>query len=107
MQKWTDEHSIGVGVNVGFLIESSHDFKSGSRWHLSDRAARANMSGEERSSGWCGTTDNVALYAHGVGRIVRTANNGRVLLKQLTGEEARAAYLDLGHPDLADEDPNC
>jgi hypothetical protein len=99
---WTDTDSnFGVG-DVGFLVEV-YRLNNHSREHytLRDTPACKNMSGEETFEGWCGTTNDVDVNAHGLGRVVRVAQNGRIQIERVTDEAEIVAGLDtLGYPDI-------
>jgi hypothetical protein len=98
---WIDADSrLNVG-DVGFLTEKSHELDHWTRYWLDDTPAYTNQSFMPRLYGWCGTCDNIAMYAHGMARVVRIARNGRILVRELDGDELIAALEELGYPELA------
>ena len=50
--------------------EYHHGADGKDHWWLSHRPIRGNMDGRIILHGWCGTTDNVAVYAHGKVKVV-------------------------------------
>jgi hypothetical protein len=93
-----DNYEVG---QVGFLICRTDCNHIGVKYSLWDRPAHTNMSHQPKLSGWCGTTNNICLDAHGLARIVRVARNGRALVVGLTDREQAAALQALGYPDLS------
>lgn len=102
MAIWIDGYELSVG-EVGFLIECVPEGRA-TRYHLNDRPPYTNLSHEPRLHGWCGTTDNVARYGHGMARVTRVARNGRALVVPLHGQELVRALEDAGFPGLAPTD---
>lgn len=99
---WGDDesgqHKVG---DRGFLVERSHCIKGWTRYGLYDRPAHTNMGGCPQFTGWCGTTDDVSVHAHGIGKVVRVARNGRVQFVQVEDPVEIEAVLDeLGYPDI-------
>ena len=103
MRKWIgremDTYRIG---EIGFLVSREHHLRGTERWDISEHPAHTNMSHAPRLTGWCGTSNDVAVYAHGLARVVRIAKNGRALVERLAGEAEAVALEDLGYPDLAE-----
>lgn len=94
---WMD--GMGSPGQVGFIVR--HAKEGGSEWRsLDERPAHTNQSHEPRLEGWCGTTNNVAVYADGVGVIDEYRDNGRIKVRQLGGEALAAALEKLGYPEL-------
>lgn len=93
--------NLAVGL-TGFLVENSHAIKGWERIELRDLPAYTNQSHQPRLTGWCGTYNDVATHARGVGRVVRMARNGRAYVEILTGDELTAALEELGFPELDD-----
>lgn len=98
------DDSLAVG-DSGFLIERHHTLKGWRRYSLDPLPAHTNQSRQPRLYGWCGTTDDVAVHAHGMARVVRIAPNGRALLKALDADELAAALQAAGFPELAGNAP--
>ena len=87
--------------DVGFLIEFSNPQNGGyTRWDLRDIPAYTNQSCRPLLEGWCGSYNNLATFAHGMGKVIRIAKNGRCLVKSLDGDELQAALDNLGYPGL-------
>ncbi|MCC6133319.1 MAG: hypothetical protein IT186_25595 [Acidobacteria bacterium] len=103
-QFWTDEpHSIG---DEGFIVETSHTLQGWTRYALRDRPASTNMSRVPRLWGWCGTTNDVSTHAHGVGKVVSVARNGRCRIEPITdAEDIRRILEELGYPELEGGEP--
>lgn len=104
MAQWIDtdwDSDLKVGT-VGFLVRVQNQNERGmpERWSLRDRPPYTNGSHEPRLTGWCGTTDNRAVYGHGMAKVVRVARNGRALVVSLEGAELSAALEELGFPGL-------
>lgn len=93
-----DQFEIG---QTGFLVEVSHTMKGWTRFDLRDRPATTNQSYGPRLHGWCGTTNDIAIYGHGMARVERIAKNGRAFVRQLEGDDLLAALDELGYPELA------
>lgn len=94
------DESLSVG-DVGFLIEISNDVQRYERWVLRDTPAAENQSRRPRLHGWCGSYNGTSTNAHGMGKVVRTAKNGRAQVVSLTGDDLAQALDCLGYPDLA------
>jgi hypothetical protein len=99
---WINEEHVDYSIkdgDVAFLIERVREAPGMPSTHvLRGRPAHTNSSHEPRLWGWCGTTDNVAVYAQGLAKIVRRAKNGRCLLARVTPTEA--LLEELGYPNL-------
>lgn len=98
---WTDTFGFGIG-EVGFLVERHHLTNGGEpTFALQERPACKNLSGAPTYEGWCGTTNDNYLCAHGLARVLRIAKNERVLVERLTDDTEISAQLEeLGYPDL-------
>lgn len=97
---WIDDaydHKVG---DRGFLVRVTHVTKGWRRYDLCDRPARTNQSHEYRLEGWCGTTNDVSVYAQGAGEIVKIAKNGRALVRHLDEQELDETLDDFGFPEL-------
>jgi hypothetical protein len=92
---------LSVG-DVGFLVECQHNLQGWTRYSLQDVPACTNMGHAEQLHGWCGTTNDVAVYARGVAKVERLAKNGRVRVQRLFGADRAAALEELGYPELAE-----
>lgn len=100
MRQWMDgdsQHGIG---DVGFIVEIHNTNNGGERFRLDDVPPHTNRSNEPTLEGWCGETDNVSIYGRGMGKVVRIARNGRMLVETLAGTELTAALETLGYPEL-------
>lgn len=87
----------------GFLVQRSNPYQRRESWELSNVPAHTNGSHMPRLHGWCGETDNVSVYAHGVARVTRVAKNGRALVEVVTDAADIARILDaFGYPELTD-----
>ena len=86
--------------DVGFLVEISHTMRNSERFELRDLPAFTNHSHRPTLTGWCGTTSDIACYAHGMAKVVRVARNGRALVQQIDGAELATALEELGFPEL-------
>lgn len=89
--------TLEVG-QTGFLIEQSHATQGWNRRILHCLPAYTNVSHQPKLNGWCGTWNDVATYGRGVWVVERIARNGRAFIRELTGEDLRAALEDLGYP---------
>ena len=100
-QLWTDDYRTN-GLDEGYLVRRVY-LNQGLRetLTLTDYPAHTNQSGEPRLTGWCGTTNDVAVHAEGIARVTRRAKNGRVRLSPVTDSAEVAAYCDeTGFPGL-------
>lgn len=105
MMDWIDNEAGAPVGTVGFLIERCWVMQRGrTRLELRDRPAQTNMSLRDRLYGWCGTTNDVAVHAEGMARIVRTCRNGRAQVARIRGEELTAALTAAGYPDLVPQE---
>ena len=93
------DESLNLG-DKGFLIEFSNSVRHTERWELRDTPAHTNQSNQPRLEGWCGSTNDLSTSAHGMGKVIRVAKNGRCLIQTLEGDELAAALEELGYPDL-------
>ena len=90
--------------DAGFLVEITNDVKGSQRFELRDRPPTTNQSHMPRARGWCGTTNDVAVYGRGVWRVAKVAKNGRCKLEEITVWEEVLDFLEeYGYPDLLDE----
>ena len=96
---WIDwNYPIKVG-NVGFLVCRTNEY-GGERCALQDRPAYTNQSHEPLLTGWCGNYNNTSTHAMGMARVVKIAQNERMLVNELKGAELTAALEELGYPEL-------
>lgn len=102
-----DDNRIWIGPDdrlevgqIGFLIERSNTLQGWRRHSLQTLPAHTNQSRQPRLVGWCGTTNDVAVHAHGLAQVVRLAENGRALVQLLADDELRPALEALGYPEL-------
>ena len=104
MRKWigTEMDTYRVG-EVGFLVSREHHLQGWEKWDIHTSPAHTNMSHQPRLRGWCGTTNDVAVYAHGLAKVARVAKNGRAMVISIQGEDEAKALEEMGYPDLADE----
>lgn len=110
MPIWIEDAILGdweVG-KVGFLVERCHinRFDQKNRFYLQRSPARANMSGEVIYEGWAGTSNEVSGYGRGLATIVKIAQNGRAMVRALSGAEEVRALVALGYEDLAKDIPS-
>ena len=90
-------------IEVGFLIETSHETDGWTRFELADRPPYTNQSREPRPVGWCGSYNNVATYGRGVWAVARVARNGRTKIARVTDQGLLRDFLDtVGYPELLD-----
>lgn len=89
MDKYYIVETIYVGPNPYGAQNIDAD-----RIEIRTEPARANMSGEVRIDGWCGTTDNWSVYAHGE---YDTLADARKAVIDIFGE-CRECELDEYHP---------
>lgn len=98
-EQWVDGDMGEKIGDVGYVVSVERDGYS--RWSLRDRPGHTNQSNEPRLEGWCGTTDNRALHAHGVGRIVAMNRRGdRLRVEYLEGRELAEFLVSDGYPRL-------
>lgn len=95
---------LAVG-DAGFLVERSHALQGWRRYSLDSLPAHTNQSRQPRLYGWCGTTNDISVQAHGMAQVVRIAANGRVLVQVLEADELGAMLQAVGYPELADQAP--
>ena len=97
---WVDNSAMLEAGDLGFLNEICVQGRA-DRWVIRTHPGRTNQSLELRLHGWLGETNNISLYARGVGRVVRvTRDGGRVLVERLGGADLAAALDALGYPGL-------
>lgn len=100
MNRWIGpDESLKLG-DKGFLIEFSNEVRDTERWELRDTPAHTNQSHQPRLKGWCGSYNDTSTQAHGMGKVIRVAKNGRCLIETLAGDELAVALEELGYPDL-------
>lgn len=99
--QWIDGETLSVGT-IGFLVEiTQNNYGGATRYGLYDRPCHTNQSHEPRLTGWCGETNNVSRTAQGLARVVRAANNGRVAIVPVTGQEGSDWLANVaGYPEL-------
>ena len=98
---WADARGWSVG-DVAFAVERTYVMRRERRVvALQSTPATTNQSNQPRLYGWCGTTDDVSVYADGVARVVRVSAIGRAQCVRLDGADATAALERLGYPELA------
>src|SRR5262245_60415022 len=97
----TDDLRIG---DRGFLVHTQHNLRGWSHRELLDIPPMTNQSHRYRLEGWCGTTNDVAVYGEGMAEVIKLARNGRALVRELEGEPLRQALEDFGFPELTPED---
>ena len=86
--------------DIGFLIEKNHHTHGWTRYELSATPAYTNQSHEPLLYGWCGSYNDLSTSGCGMARVIKVAKNGRILVRQLDGDDLAAALDDLGYPDL-------
>lgn len=98
---WVDnDEDLNVG-SVAFIRQVSPQGRA-DRMVVSLRPCKTNRSHEARLHGWCGETNNVSIYAKGVGRVLKVNKTGeRVMVSILNDEELDNALDELGYPDIA------
>lgn len=101
--QWIDGTNLQRVGEIGFLVEQSNPYDKTRRFSLNDRPAHTNCSHKPRLYGWCGSWNNTSTFAHGVHRVERVAQNGRVLVKHVSSLELDAQLEKLGYPELATE----
>lgn len=103
MQIYIDADPLHYVGQVGFLVRYHHVMEGWEDVALTDLPARGNIDRQPRLRGWCGTTNDVATRALGVGRIVKILPKGRrCLIEEVRGEALLEALLELGYPELAE-----
>lgn len=102
-----DEGPYEAG-DLGFVVQEEDVVDGGIRIHLAARPAGH----EPTLHGLAGCWGNVNNTARGVGLVVEVeppppwiSGNGRVLVRQLDGDELRAALRTLGYPELIPAQP--
>lgn len=102
MGYWIDGTGMEQAGQVGFVVERSNAIRRSESTLLQDDPPRTNQSHEPRLTGWCGTTNDVAVYGRGMARVLRCSRSGqRVYVESLEGEELAAALDEAGYPELA------
>ena len=103
MYVWTD--ITDVACTPGFLVETSHVLKGWVRYDLLPYPPTTNMGHRAKPRGWCGTTNDVAVYGKGLGKVVKiTANGLRAKVAYMTdAKEIEEALEGLGYPNLLKE----
>lgn len=98
---WIDgDDAIQVGY-IGFLVRTiRRNDGDAETWSLHGSPMRTNQSCQPRLTGWCGETNNISYYAHGMARVTRCAANGRVRIAQLCGADLAAALEAAGYPEI-------
>lgn len=102
--RWIGDDSTPYSLGeTGFLVEHSHQLRGSDSLTLREHPTHTNQSHQPRLYGWCGTTNDIAIYARGVWRVTKIAKNGRAMIEQLKGPDLTAALETLGYPALAEE----
>lgn len=104
MALWIDSDSAETERgDAGFLVRVANENQGNAEhYQLRARPAHTNQSHAPRLRGWCGTTNNVAVFAEGLARIVRTTANGRAMLAHVPQAEEAAELERLGYPELVE-----
>jgi hypothetical protein len=98
---WIDADYDTQAGQIGFLIEREHNLQGWRKLHISDVPAHGNMDHRPHLNGWCGTTNDVAVYAHGMARVVKISKNGnRAYVHRLFGTDLSSALEEAGYPEL-------
>lgn len=107
MKHWIDIEPHINHARPLFIVER-HDTSRGiSTLVLRERPAATNMSHEDRLWGWCGTSNNVSVTAHGMIEVTKVSKDGtRALVKRLHGPKLRTALESLGYDELLIEGSN-
>lgn len=106
-QIWIDHINLDTNIGemqCGFLGTVSR--LNGAEYaFLSLHPCRTNMSHRARAFGWCGTTNDSALYADGIWRVQRiNYESERVLLERVTSDFEISNFLaDVGWLELGGE----
>ena len=104
---WADDEEGKYKIgSVGFIVERTHTLEGWTRYYLYQRPAHTNMSHCPKLYGWCGTTNDVGVFAHGLGIVANILANNRTCFLAIddADREAITEALDsLGYPELADE----
>ena len=104
MALWIDSYDALEVGEIGFLVRvQDQNHGCAEHYRLQDRAQCTNQSLEPRLRAWCGTTNNVAIYAEGLARVVRVTKNDRAMLVKIPQSEEAAALEALGYPELAED----
>ena len=95
---WIDTDEINTGAmpkgSPGFLVEISPQGKA-TRYNLRDTPAKTNRSCEAKLRGWCGSTNNVNVWAYGIWKPVKTSLNGmRTLIQEVTDRAELEQFLE-------------
>jgi hypothetical protein len=96
IQHWDGSEEDDLREGYYYLICSERDGAAG-RYYLRTSPGRTNMSGESRTRGWLGTTDNVAQFARGCVQVRRDAS-GRVRIRPVA-ERVLAAREETAEAD--------
>jgi hypothetical protein len=102
---WIDNpDTIYAEGMTGFLIYRHDESNSVHSRYISAVPARTNRSREAKLHGWCGTTNNIAIYAEGMARIEAiNTKTGRAKVTSLSNDETRVALEAAGYPELISE----
>ena len=96
-------------VNIDENLDSGEAVAVGSVWFCYSRGGRVglsstpcqtNVSREFRLCGWCGTTNNIEMNAHGVVRVVKRIKDNAAAVQELHGEGMAEALRELGFAEL-------
>lgn len=97
-QMWIDEQYFDG--DKGFLVESYDGNNGSTHYTLRNTPAYTNRSNEPRLHGWCGSYNNLSTTGYGAWKVIRVAKSGRVLIKELEGEELNEFLEEMGYPEL-------
>lgn len=100
--RWIDADYDNQIGEIGFLVTRQNNIRGWTKTHVSQSPAHGNMDHMPHLKGWCGTTNDVAVYAEGLARIEQFSKNGeRAKVRLLNPAETAEALEDLGYPELA------
>jgi hypothetical protein len=97
MAHWMDNSAGNKTGDFGFLIESYNQTTCQTYHYLSSHPGCKNMSGKPVLNGWLGDTNNICKHALGIGRVVRTTKNDRMLVVPVSATELPVALTALGY----------
>ena len=96
---WIDWNYPSKVGDIGFLVCTTNEYGVG-QCYLQGRPAYTNQSHEPLLTGCCGNYNNTSTHAMGMARVVKIAQNERMLVNELKGAELTAALEELGYPEL-------
>jgi hypothetical protein len=97
---YDEDYEVGERA---FLIRKANLNGGGDRFELRDTPPKTNLSFEWRLDGWCGSYNNISTYGEGMVEVIKLASNGRLKVRNLTGDALRSALDDFGFPELLSE----